>query len=117
MHTRPTSLRSLSVAALLATLGAAAPAFAVDGAAAETLARQQNCLKCHSIDKQKEGPSFKEVAVKYKDKGTSEAEQRLFTHITSGEKAKFADGHEEEHKIIKAKEPETRNLIQWILAL
>ena len=92
-----------------------APSFAVDAASAEALARQQNCLKCHGIDKNKEGPSFKEVAAKYK--GKSAAEQRLITHITTGEKAKFPDGHEEEHKIIKATEAETRNLVQWLLSL
>ena len=115
MQTLPTSLRGLTVAALLVSLGASAPSFAVDVPAAEALARQQNCLKCHGIDKAKDGPSFKEVAVKFK--GKADAEQRLITHITTGEKAKFADGHEEEHKVIKAKEAETRNLVQWILAL
>jgi cytochrome c len=88
---------------------------AVDAAAAEQLARQQNCLKCHGIDKKKDGPAFKEVAAKFK--GKADAEERLYKHITTGEKAKFSDGHEEEHKIIKAKEPEARNLIQWILSL
>lgn len=107
-------LFGLAALALLATLGVPTASYAVDAAAAEALARQQNCLKCHSIDKQKEGPSFKETAAKYK--GKSEAEQRLITHITSGEKAKFPDGHEEEHKIIKASAADTKNLVQWVLA-
>jgi cytochrome c len=107
------SIYGLAVGALVAALGIPAPSFAVDAASAEALARQQNCLKCHSIDKKKDGPSFKEVAAKYK--GKSDAEQRLITHITTGEKAKFPDGHEEDHKIIKANEAETRNLVQWVL--
>ena len=105
----------LSLAALLSVLALPTAVHALDAAAAEALARQQNCLKCHSVDKKKDGPAFKEVAAKYK--GKSDAEQRLITHITTGEKAKFPDGHEEEHKVIKAKEPETRNLVQWILSL
>jgi len=56
------------------------------------------------------------VAAKYK--GKSGAEARLFTHITTGEIAKFPDGHEEEHKIIKTKDQAAiKNLIAWILSL
>jgi cytochrome c len=116
MSIRSAFLHALSIGALAATLGAPALSHAaVDAAAAEALARGQNCLKCHGIDKKKDGPAFKDVAVKYK--GKNDAEQRLYIHITTGEKAKFPDGHEEEHKIIKAKEPEARNLIQWILSM
>jgi cytochrome c len=110
------SLNALAFVAAAAALGVPAVSqAAVDAAAAEQLARQQNCLKCHGIDKKKDGPAFKEVAAKFK--GKEGAEDRLYKHITTGEKAKFPDGHEEEHKIIKAKEPEARNLIQWILSL
>jgi cytochrome c len=115
MKTRSNSLAGLAAVALLAALGAPTVSYAVDAAAAEALARQQNCLKCHSIDKKKDGPSFKETAAKFK--GKSDAEQRLITHITSGEKAKFPDGHEEEHKIIKASPADTKNLVQWVLSL
>jgi len=115
MRSTPRLVQGLAAGALIAALGLPATCLAVDAAAAEALARKQNCLKCHGIDKTKEGPSFKETATKFR--GKSEAEQRLITHITSGETAKFADGHEEEHKIIKASEADTRNLIQWILAM
>jgi cytochrome c len=106
----------LTLAAVCALALTAVPAAAVDAAAAESLARQNGCLKCHGIDKKKDGPSYKEVAAKYR--GKPEAEQRLITHITSGEKAKFPDGHEEDHKIIKTKDMvEIKNLIDWILSL
>ena len=102
---------SVAVAAIAAVpMAQAAP----DAAAAEALARQNNCFKCHSVAKKKDGPSFADTAAKYK--GKPEAEARLMTHLTTGEKAKFPDGHEEEHKVIKAKEDETKNLIAWILA-
>lgn len=116
-------MNSTNIVKLIAIAGmavaglAAAPAFAaVDAAAAEATARQNGCLKCHAIAKQKDGPSYKEVAAKYKGKPGAEA--RLYTHITSGEIAKFPDGHEEEHKIIKTKDQaEIKNLISWILSL
>ncbi|MGE5467226.1 MAG: c-type cytochrome [Ignavibacteria bacterium] len=110
------AFRMMSAAALAASL--CAPALAVDADAAKQLAKQNNCLKCHAIDKDKDGPAYKKVAEKYK--GKADAEKRLIEHITSGEKAKFPDGHEEEHKIVKTSPPkdmeQIKNLVQWILA-
>ena len=104
-----------ALVALPALLLAAPAAQAVDADAAQALARQNNCLKCHGIDKKKEGPSFKETAAKYK--GKADAEAHIVKHLTTGEKAKFADGHEEDHKIVKAKDPaEVKNLAGWILS-
>ena len=102
-------------AAVAASLIILAPA-AQAADAAQALARQNNCFRCHSVEKAKDGPAWKDVAAKYK--GKPEAQQRLFTHLTTGEKAKFADGHEEEHKIIKSPDAaKTKNLIDWILSL
>ena len=105
---------AMGVASLVFTTSAQA----VDADAALALARQNNCLKCHGVDKDKDGPAYKKVAAKYK--GKSNAEERLIEHITSGEKAKFEDGHEEEHKIVKTQPAkdmaQIKNLVQWILA-
>ncbi len=91
---------------------------AVDAEAAKALAKQNNCFKCHAVDKEKDGPTYKKVAEKYR--GKPDAEKRLIEHITSGEKAKFPDGHEEEHKIVKTSPPkdmeQVKNLVQWVLA-
>lgn len=106
-------LAALTVFTLLST-----SAVAVDVDAAKALAKQNSCLKCHGIDKDKEGPSYKSVAEKFK--GKAGAEDRLIKHISSGEKAKFPDGHEEEHKIVKTSPPndtaQIKNLIQWVLS-
>jgi cytochrome c len=92
---------------------------AVDVDAAKALARQNKCLNCHSIEKDGDGPAYKKVAEKFR--GKANAEERLIVHITSGEKAKFPDGHEEEHKIVKTSPPKDHaqilNLVQWILSL
>jgi cytochrome c len=97
-------------------LGPVSAASAVDADAARTLARQSNCFKCHAIDKDKDGPAWKKVAEKYK--GKPGAEDKLIKHITSGEKAKFPDGHEEDHAIVKTKDQgQIRNLVDWILSL
>ncbi len=107
-----------TLAAGAAVLAFAPAAFAVDADAAKALARQNNCLKCHAVDKDKDGPAYHKVAEKYK--GKPDAEAKLIHHITSGEKAKFPDGHEEEHKIVKTSPPkdeaQIKNLVQWILS-
>lgn len=96
----------------------ATPSLGTDEEAAKSLARESNCFKCHSVSKDKDGPAFKKVAEKYRSR--PDAEKRLIEHITTGEIAKFPDGHEEEHKVIKTDPPkdiaQIRNLVQWILA-
>ena len=121
-----TSIKQIARSAIYATVVASSFVLlsmpsahaAVDADAAKGLAKQNNCFKCHAVDKDKDGPSYKKVAEKYKGKANAEA--RLIQHITSGEKAKFPDGHEEEHKIVKTSpakdEAQIKNLVQWILA-
>ena len=99
--------------ALLGFAGVAAAAD-VDVAAAEALAKKSGCLKCHSITQKKDGPSYKSVAEKYK--GKADAEQKLYTHLTTHPKVKV-DGKEEEHDSLKTKnDAEIRNVIRWILS-
>lgn len=88
----------------------------VDVAAARTLAQQSRCLKCHAVDAKKAGPAWKDVAAKYL--GSVGAEEKLYRHVTTGRKAKFADGHEEAHPIVKTGDPDRiNNLVNWILSL
>lgn len=111
----PTSLMcGLFVA--FGAMGYSANSCAADAEAAKVLARQSDCFKCHSATKKKDGPSFHEVAVKYK--GKPKALEHLTIHITTGVKAKFEDGHEEDHPIIKTKDKaKIKNLVDWILSL
>jgi cytochrome c len=89
---------------------------AVDVDAAKATARASGCLKCHGETKAKKGPSYKEVADKYR--GKEDAEAKLIHHVTAGEKVKFADGHEEDHKIIETHDAaEIKNIVDWILSI
>jgi cytochrome c len=88
----------------------------IDADAAKALAKQNNCLRCHGIDKDKDGPAFNKVAAKYKT--NPDAESKLLKHLSSGESAKFPDGHVEPHMILKSDDPSaTKNLVDWILSL
>ena len=119
MHNHLRSPLSLAVAATIMTIAFSHRASAADADAARALARQNKCFECHSIGEKKDGPAWKDVAAKYK--GKADAESRLITHLTTGEKAKFPDGHEEEHKIIKTTPPkdmaQVKNIVEWILSL
>jgi cytochrome c len=87
---------------------------AVDAVAAEALAKKSKCFTCHSVDKKKDGPSFKVTADKYK--GKPDAEAKLFIHLTTNPTVKV-DGKPEQHESpVTKSEAEIKNLIGWILA-
>ena len=105
----------IPITAGLLSLTFSLPTLAVDAAAARQFARKESCLRCHAVNKKKEGPSYESVAYKYKDQ--TDAADKLIHHITSGEKVKLSDGHMEDHQIAISKDPEQiRNLIDWILS-
>ena len=95
---------------LAASLAQAAP----DADAAQATLKKSECLKCHAVDKKKDGPSFKETAKKYK--GKADAEATLVKHVTSKPMIEI-DGKKEEHKALKTTDKaEISNAVQWILA-
>ncbi|HEU0282924.1 MAG TPA: c-type cytochrome, partial [Gallionella sp.] len=55
---------------------------AVSEADALQLAKKNNCLACHAIDKKVVGPAWKDVAAKYR--GDAGAEARLMNKIAKG---------------------------------
>jgi cytochrome c len=102
------------VAAATLLLAASPLAVSADDASAEALAKKSGCLKCHSVSAKKDGPSFKETAAKYK--GKPDAEQKLFTHLTTNPKVKV-DGKEEAHDNLKTKnEADVKDVVRWILS-
>ncbi len=112
-------MRTTVLAATAALLLASPLVKAVDAEAATALAKQNNCFKCHSLEKDKNGPAYKKVAEK--NRGKDDAEARLIEHVTTGKKVKFPDGHEEDHKIVETSPPQDmeqiKNLVDWILSL
>lgn len=102
------------------TLGACAlvlstAARAQDAEAAQALAKKNECLKCHSVDKEKKGPSYKKIAAKYK--GKPDGEEKVIRNMTVPSKVKLDDGTEDDHKLINTKDMAAiKNLAAWILA-
>ena len=99
---------------LLAAMAFSGSAQSVDAAAAEALAKKSGCLKCHAVDRKKDGPSFKGTAGKYK--GKPDAEEKLVAHLTTNPKIKV-DGKEELHESLKTKDDAAiKNVVRWILS-
>lgn len=92
------------------------PAWGLDVAAAEQAIKDNNCHKCHTVDRKKDGPAYRDVAAKFRQEADSE--EKVIHHITAGELVKFPDGHKERHKKIKlSSQDEVINVARWILSL
>lgn len=89
------------------------PAQAADDKAAEKILKDNDCAKCHTLAREKEGPPYRKTAEKYK--GKADAEQKLFAHLTSEPVVKV-DGKDEKHKKTQGSEADIKNLVQWILS-
>jgi len=115
------SMRSLWVLVLCGMFGAAFSVTAIaageDDVEFKKVLKQNDCFKCHAIDKTKKGPSYKKIAAKYKGK-EAEGEEKMLKNITTGPTVKLEDGTEEEHKIIDiTDQAELKKLVRWILSL
>ncbi len=99
--------------------GFSTSALALDVEAAKGLAEQNNCMQCHGLRKEKDGPSFMKTAEKFKGKAT--AVDELVKHMTSGKDVKLADGTTEKHKIAKTMPAndvaQLKNLAQYVLSI
>jgi len=110
----PSSLLRALLAFGLTSVVWSVQAQAVDVAAAEALLTANKCSKCHSVDKQKDGPAYKKTAAKYKGKADGEA--KMVTHLTTGPMIEI-DGVKEEHTKIKSKdEAAIKNVARYILS-
>lgn len=97
------------------SVSSVSPALAADVDDAKKLLSESKCTKCHSIDKKKDGPAYKEVAAKHK--GKADAVAKLTKHVTEPSMVEI-DGEEEEHATVKTRDPKrVKNLIDYILSL
>ena len=94
-------MKSISFA-LTACIGLAA---AGPTLAQEALAKSSGCLTCHATDTKKMGPSFKDIAAKYK--GKPDAEATLSAKLSSAK----------DHPAVKASPEDVKKLVGWILTL
>jgi cytochrome c len=110
---KPSAARAIAFLMLMVAFGPAQAA--VDVEAAKELARTNDCLKCHSADKDKKGPSMQKISDKYR--GKPDAQEKVIQHFTSGPTVTLPDGLEIRHRIIDTKDPKERaNIADWFLS-
>ena len=81
--------------------------------ASEALAKKYNCLTCHATDKKLVGPSYQEVAAKYK--GDAGAEAKLVAKVKNGGSGVW--GQIPMPPNPQVSEAEAKTLVKWILAM
>jgi cytochrome c len=98
--------------AVALTLGAAVFVAAAPSRASEELAKKHNCLVCHTVDKKVVGPSYKDVAAKYRsDKG---AEVKLVDHVKKGSTGVWGPVPMPPNATVP--DADVRALVKWILS-
>jgi cytochrome c len=80
--------------------------------ASEELAEKNSCLGCHAVDEHKVGPSFQEVAAKYK--GQKDAAAKLADKVKKGGKGVW--GTVPMPPNTKVSDKDLKQLIAWILS-
>lgn len=99
--------------AAAAGLALATGTFAADSKAGEALLKSSGCAACHSVDKKLVGPSFKDIAAKYKnDKG---AEAALVKKVKAGGKGAWGEMPMPPNAHVK--DADIKTVVQWILSL
>lgn len=74
------------------------------------MAKAKNCMSCHSVDKKLVGPSFKDVAAKYKGQNVAD---KLAAKIKAGGSGVWGPIPMPANNVSDA---EAKQLAQWILA-
>jgi len=104
-------VRAAALGGVIATgLAMAQPAVAApDGLA---IARTNACLGCHAVDRKLVGPSFKEIAARYKS--DPKAQAKLESKVRNGGAGVWGAIPMPSHP--RMSDGEIRTVVQWVLA-
>ena len=98
-------------AVYMALMAAAGIAMSGQALADEAMAKEKGCMACHKIDGKLVGPSYKEVAAKYKgDKG---AAATLAAKVKAGGKGVWGPVAMPANKV---SDDEAKKLVAWVLS-
>lgn len=96
-----------AIVSTLALAVAALPALAN-----EELAKKSGCLACHAVDKRIVGPSYKEVAAKYKS--DKDAAAKLFKKVKEGGTGVWGQVPMPPNATVK--DDDIKVLVKWVLS-
>ncbi len=95
----------------VALMAAAGIVAAGQAHADEALAKAKNCFSCHAIDKKLVGPSYHDVAAKYK--GDKNAPAMLAAKVKAGGKGTWGPIPMPPNNVT---DDEAKKLVAWVLA-
>ncbi len=87
-------------------------AAALPAAVNEELAKKHACFACHAVDKKLVGPSYKDVAAKYR--GDAGAEAKLVDKVKKGSQGTW--GQVPMPPNTSVPDADVRTLVKWILS-
>ena len=96
----------------IALMAAAGLMISANATADEALARAKNCFSCHNVDKKVVGPSYKDVAAKYK--GDAKAVDTLAGKIKAGGKGVWGPIPMPPNNVTPE---EAKKLATWVLSI
>ena len=96
-------------ALVLAVVGAA---FSLPALADEALAKKHNCLACHTMDKKMVGPSYKDVAAKYRNDKAAPA--KLAEKVKKGSQGVWGNVPMPPNTAVP--DADIKALVKWILS-
>jgi cytochrome c len=86
---------------------------ALDNAAAEAMMKKDGCAACHAVDTKVIGPSFKDVAAKYR--ADKDAAAKLIDKVKHG--GTHVWGEAAMPPNVLASDADIKDLVDWILTL
>lgn len=108
------TLKSVLGKTLVSLVFLTTAASSIAGGSAEALAQKSGCLMCHGIDKKVLGPSYKDVAAKYK--GDKSAEAKLIQKVKVGGAGNWGSVPMPANSP-QVKDDDIKTIVQWILTL
>lgn len=81
--------------------------------ASEALAKKYNCLACHAVGKKLIGPSYKDVAAKYK--GVAGAQAKLIAKVKNGGAGTWGQIPMPPNAAVP--DADVKKMVDWILSL
>lgn len=109
LHRRSSLLPGVLAASLLVGVTAAPAAFA-----SQTLHFKSGCVACHMVDRKLVGPSYKEIAAKYK--GRADAIPYLSDRVRKGGPGNWGTVPMAANDVKRLNDKELKELMTWILA-
>jgi cytochrome c len=110
----PDGVVLMNTTTLLAALALASSVAAPSAFANLQLHQKSGCVACHMVDKKLVGPSYKDIAVKYK--GRADALPYLSSRVRKGGPGNWGTVPMAPNDVKKLSDAELKTLMTWILA-